>query len=56
MFEIYYSKGAGYWWRLKAGNGKILCHSEMYTTKQSALDGIAAVKKLGGDAGTLDNT
>ncbi|WP_189654686.1 YegP family protein [Paracoccus mutanolyticus] len=26
----------GYWWRLKASNGQVLCHSEQYTSKQSA--------------------
>lgn len=28
------SSGAGrYWFRFKAWNGRILCHSELYTTK-----------------------
>ena len=55
MFEIERSP-KGYWWRLKAGIGEILCHSEMFTTKQSAQNGIAAVKRIAPDAPTRDNT
>ncbi|WP_449042319.1 YegP family protein [Paracoccus sp. (in: a-proteobacteria)] len=55
MFEI--CKGAsGYWWRLKARNGEILCHSEILTTKQSAQNAIAAVKQLAPSAITVDLT
>ncbi|MTH65599.1 YegP family protein [Paracoccus shanxieyensis] len=56
MYEIYYTMGKGYWWRLKATNGEILCHSEMFTAKQSAQSGIAAVKRIAHDALVYDRT
>jgi uncharacterized protein YegP (UPF0339 family) len=56
MFEIHYRAGAGYWWRLKASNGEILCHSEMFTTKQSAQNGISAVKAIAASAPIKDCT
>ena len=55
MFEIRKS-AYGYWWRLKARNGEILCHSEMLTTKQSALSAIATVRQLAPLAITVDLT
>ncbi len=45
MFEIEKSKNGGFFWRLKAGNGETLCHSEVYTTKQAAENGIASAIK-----------
>ena len=56
MFEIHYNAGAGYWWRLKAGNHEILCHSEIYTTRQSAQNGINAVKRIAPTAPIKDCT
>ena len=55
MFEIHKRNGQ-YWWRLKGSNGEILCHSEMYTTKQSAQNGISAAKRAAPDAGVSDKT
>lgn len=46
MFEIVSAKGGGYFWRLIATNSETLCHSEVYTTKQAAHNGIAAVKRI----------
>ncbi|EYR78099.1 YegP family protein [Shinella sp. 838] len=57
MFEIFYSsQNRGYWWHLKAANGEILCHSEMYTAKQSAQVGIDAVKRLAPTSPVFDRT
>lgn len=56
MFEILNASGGGYFWRLKAHNGETLCHSEVYTTKQSAINGINAVKRIAPDAPTYDRT
>lgn len=56
MFEIFYTPGRGFWWHLKAGNGEILCHSEMYASKQGAQTGIAAVKKIAPIAPVYDRT
>ena len=55
MFEIE-QNDKGYWWRLRAENYEILCHSEMYTTKQAAQNGIAAVKRLAPHAQISDRT
>ncbi len=57
MFEIFYKTNVGYWWHLKVvENGEILCHSEMYTAKQSAQNGIAAVKRIAPSAPIYDRT
>lgn len=56
MFEIYRANNGGYFWTLKAGNGEKLCHSEVYTTKQSAQNGIEAVKRVAPAAPTYDRT
>lgn len=56
MFEIF-RNGRGYiQWRLKAGNGEILCHSEELSSKQAAQVGIAAVQRLAPNAPTHDRT
>lgn len=55
MFEVL-KANTGYFWRLKANNGETLCHSEVYTAKQSALNGIAAVKQIAPTAPTYDRT
>lgn len=34
-----------WFWRVKAGNNEILCHSEAYASKQMAEKGAAAAKK-----------
>lgn len=34
-----------WYFRVKARNGEILCHSETYTSKQSCLKGIKALRK-----------
>ncbi|MBX3578521.1 MAG: YegP family protein [Rhizobiaceae bacterium] len=56
MFEIFKAKTGGYFWHLKGNNGEILCHSEVLTTKQSAHDGIAAVKRIAPTAQVYDRT
>ncbi|WP_083509362.1 DUF1508 domain-containing protein [Hyphomicrobium sulfonivorans] len=56
MFEIHRAQGGGYFWRLKAANGETLCHSEVYTTKASAENGIAAVCRLVPSASYRDRT
>jgi uncharacterized protein YegP (UPF0339 family) len=56
MFEIHPAKSGGYFWRLKGGNGEILCHSEVYNSKQGALTGISAIKRVASSAGVRDFT
>lgn len=67
VFEGYYpdtridSRGARvkcvktrYYFRLKSGNGKIICQSEGYNSKAACMKGIAAIKKLAKDAPVVD--
>ncbi|MFM2119772.1 MAG: hypothetical protein RL722_1240 [Pseudomonadota bacterium] len=56
MFEILRAERGGYYWRLKALNGETLCHSEVYTTKQAALGGIEAMKRVAPNAPVHDRT
>lgn len=56
MFEVFDARGGGFFWHLKGGNGEIICNSEVYTTKQAALGGIAALKRLVANAQTYDRT
>jgi|TARA_A100001391_G_scaffold182749_2_gene149499 hypothetical protein len=56
MFEILHANAGGYYWRLKATNGETLCHSEVYTTKQSAEAGVASAKRNAAAAPVYDRT
>lgn len=56
MFEIHRAQGGGYFWRLKSANGEKLCHSEVYTTKQAAQNGVEAVKRIAPAAPVNDLT
>ena len=43
MFQIFKANGGGYFWTLQdQGNNETLCHSETYTTKAAARNGITA--------------
>lgn len=55
-FEVFNTRNGGYAWRLKAGNGEILCHSEVYTSKQAAINGVTAVKRLASISSAYDLT
>lgn len=55
MFEVLRAQG-GYYWRLKAANGQTLCHSEVYETKQGALNGILAAKSIAASVPVHDRT
>lgn len=55
MFEVLNASN-GYYWRLKGGNGEILCHSEVYTTKQSAERGADTAKRIAPTATIQDRT
>jgi uncharacterized protein YegP (UPF0339 family) len=56
MFEILRANAGGYFWRLKGANGETLCHSEVYTSKQSAEAGIASAKRIAPTAVAYDRT
>ncbi len=56
MFEVFKATNGNFYWRLKAANGEILCHSEGYTVKQNAFNGIDAVKRIAVGATVKDLT
>ncbi len=43
-FELYTDNAGKYRFRLKASNGQVIAASQGYSTRKSALDGIASVK------------
>lgn len=45
IFEISYSLGKGFWFRLIAPNNEIIAVSEGYINKQGCLNGIESVRK-----------
>lgn len=56
MFEINKSSNGQYYFVLKAGNGKTIATSEMYTTKDSCKNGIQSVKDNASTAEIKDLT
>lgn len=44
-YELYLDKEEKFRFRLRASNGEIICASQGYTAKQSALEGIASIKE-----------
>lgn len=43
MFQIHTAQSGGFYWTLQdQGNNETLCHSETYTTKVAAQNGIKA--------------
>lgn len=56
-FEIKKSKNGDYYFNLRSkGNGEIIATSEMYSSKQNCINGIAAVKRDAPVAGIEDLT
>jgi len=54
-FELYKDKSKQFRFRLKAGNGEIIAlGSEGYSSKASALNGIASVKRNAADASIVE--
>ncbi len=52
-FEIYQS-GAGFRWRLRAGNGEIVATGEEYSTKDGAKRGCDAVCRAATEAEVVE--
>lgn len=46
MIEIIKTKNRQYSFRVRAKNGKILCHSETYRTKRGCVNGIGALQDV----------
>lgn len=55
-FEVFKGVDGKFYFRLKAENGEKIAQSEGYTTKQAALNGIAAVKSCSATAPAFDLT
>lgn len=53
-FEIFKGSNGQYYFRLKAENGQVIAVSEGYISKQSAQNGVAAVKRCAPAATTVD--
>jgi uncharacterized protein len=53
-FQLKKAKNGQFYFNLLATNGQIILTSEMYTSKPSANNGIASVKKNAPDAGRYD--
>lgn len=49
-FQVFKGKDGQFYFRLKAANGEVIASSEGYTTKQSCLNGIAAIKSVASSA------
>ncbi len=45
-FEIFRGVGGLFYWRYVAANNETMCHSEGFTTKQSAIHAIGVVKNM----------
>jgi uncharacterized protein YegP (UPF0339 family) len=44
-FEIFKGKGGDFRFRLKAANGKVICHGQGYKSKDACMKGIESIKK-----------
>jgi uncharacterized protein YegP (UPF0339 family) len=53
-FEILRSNNKEYYFHLVSTNGRIIAHSEGYSSKQAAITGINAIKKLAVNADIID--
>ena len=55
-FEIFVGTDGQFYFHLKAENGEIVISSQGYTTKQSAENGISAIKRLASQTEVFDLT
>lgn len=53
-FELWVDKGGQYRFNLKASNGQVIATSEGYSSKASAMNGIASVKNNAADAEVVE--
>lgn len=57
QLQVLDARGGGFYWHIiSVGNGKILAASEVYTTKQAAVDTMRVVKRDTGVAALYDMT
>lgn len=55
-FKVLAAKSGGYYWHFQAANNEIVCASQVYTTKESAIQGAYVMKTKAGDAEVYDYT
>ncbi len=55
-FEIFVGMDGLFYFHLKAENGEIIAASQGYTTKQSAENGISAIKRIASQGEVFDMT
>lgn len=55
-FQIFKGKDDQFYFRLKAGNGEIICIGEGYRSKQACQNGIDAIKRVAASAPIEDLT
>lgn len=55
-FEIFIGTDGMFYFHLKAENGQIIAASQGYTTKQSAENGIEAIRRVSAKAELIDLT
>ena len=54
-FELYKNRKKQWHFRIRADNGKILCHSEAYSSKRNARHAVGLIFKQAWNADILDN-
>ncbi len=55
-FKVLRAQSGGYFWHFQAANNEIVCASQVYTTKQAAIDGAYVLKSKAADATVYDYT
>lgn len=55
-FKVLKAQGGGYFWHFEAANNEIVCASQVYKSKQAAIDGAYVLKSKAGDAKVYDYT
>lgn len=55
-FEIFIGSDEKFYFHLKAENGEIVASSQGYTSKQSAENGVEAIKRIAAQSAVLDLT
>lgn len=55
-YDVFVGRDNQHYWRLKASNGQIVCQSEGYVSRQGALNGVDACKRIAPSATIEDRT
>ena len=55
-FTVFVGADGKFYFHLKAGNGEIICQSQGYASKQSALNGIESIRENAPKAEVVDES